>query len=216
MDVTPRPKSDQRRRHRPALACISCRKSKIRCDRQQPCGACVRSRHKTCVFDTARGPASRRSGTASTASDPAETQRRSDYDLGPVTPASSTPTLHDHDHNHDLDHKRSYAPPLRELGSTNPAGQIPDANGVLNRIFQLERRLEESTAAREPPDKYHQSTSRYEGQVIESYLAADIHAMSRGVVSKTRYFGQSHWMNGIVHVRLTSIHPTAADSLNTP
>ncbi|KAJ8105998.1 hypothetical protein ONZ43_g7210 [Nemania bipapillata] len=86
---------------------------------------------------------------------------------------------------------------------------IYDANEVLNRIFQLERRLDKSTATRElerererePPENCGQSTSRYEGQVIESYLAADIHAMSRGVVSKTRYFGQSHWMNGIIHFR---------------
>ncbi|KAI0871648.1 hypothetical protein GGS24DRAFT_53561 [Hypoxylon argillaceum] len=203
MDITPRPKSEQRRRHRPALACISCRKSKIRCDRQQPCGACVRSRHKTCVFDAVRGPASRGSGIASSTSDPADThtQRRSDYDLGPITPASSTPTVHDHDHGRDidLDHDRSHTQPLRESNPTHPT--ICDANGVLNRIFQLERRLEESGLTREPPENPHQPPPRYEGQVIESYLASDIHAMNRGVVSKTRYFGQSHWMNGIVHFK---------------
>ncbi|KAI0532712.1 hypothetical protein GGR58DRAFT_489230 [Xylaria digitata] len=190
MDETLRPKIDQRRR-RPALACVSCRKSKIRCDRKQPCGACVRSRHKTCVFETLRRPTSRRSGIASTA-DPSRTadaERRSN--LGPVTPASSVPTTNDHDH----------VSPLREPDSTNPDLQILDANGVLKRLFNLERRLDESTAAREPPERSDQRTARFDGQVIESYLAADIHAMSRGVVSKTRYFGQSHWMNGIVHFK---------------
>ncbi|TGJ81397.1 hypothetical protein E0Z10_g7372 [Xylaria hypoxylon] len=181
MDETLRPKIDQRRR-RPAFACVSCRKSKIRCDRKQPCGACVRSRHKTCVFETSRCPTSRRSGIASTA-DPygtAETERRSD--LGPVTPASSTAVANDH----------SRVSPLREPGSTNSDVTILDADGVLKRLFHLERRLNESTAAREPPER---------SEVIESYLAADIHAMSRGVVSKTRYFGQSHWMNGIIHFK---------------
>ncbi|KAI1128979.1 hypothetical protein F5Y10DRAFT_239262 [Nemania abortiva] len=235
MDAAPRPKpGDQRaRRHRPTLACISCRKSKIRCDRQHPCGACVRSRHKTCVFETSRGLASRRSGIASITADPAESQRRSgggggggsgigngsgggDYGLGPVTPASSTPTAHDqdrdhnhHDHDLDLDHdlnlglgyKRARAPPPREPDSANPAASIPDVNAVLSRLFQLERRLDESAVARDPPENPSQPTFRYEGQVIDSYLAADIHAMSRGVFSKTRYFGQSHWMNGVVHFK---------------
>ncbi|GAW23823.1 hypothetical protein ANO14919_134000 [Xylariales sp. No.14919] len=190
MDEPPRPKIDQRRR-RPALACVSCRKSKIRCDRKQPCGACVRSRHKTCVFETFRGPTSRRSGIASSAdpSGAAETERRSD--LGPVTPASSTPTANEPDG----------VSPLREQGSTNPDVHIFDANGVLQRIFQLERRLEETTAAREPLGGSERRIPRFDGQVIESYLSADIHAMSRGVISKTRYFGQSHWMNGIIHFK---------------
>ncbi|KAI8953122.1 hypothetical protein F4801DRAFT_588500 [Xylaria longipes] len=201
MNVTPRTKSDQRRRQRPTLACVSCRKSKIRCDRQHPCGACVRSRHKTCVFETSRGPASRRSGIASATADrsgPAESERRSDYDLGQVTPASSTPTAHDHDH----DIEGAHAPPSHEQDSADLASRIPDANGLLRRVFELERRLGETTAARESSEKkYDQRASRGEGLVIESYLAADIHAMSRGVVSKTRYFGQSHWMNGIIHFR---------------
>ncbi|KAI0429429.1 hypothetical protein F5Y09DRAFT_310218 [Xylaria sp. FL1042] len=193
MDEPTRPKTDQRRR-RPALACVSCRRSKIRCDRQHPCGACSRSRHKSCVFEEPRRPTSRRSGTASATADPPVTAETGHPSLvRPVTPASSnTPTAH-HDHDH--------ASPLREL---NPAGlgmPILDVNQVLRRLLQLERRLEESTAAREPPERNDQRGSRFEGQVIDSYLAADIHTMSRGVVSKTRYFGQSHWMNSIVHFK---------------
>ncbi|KAI0905026.1 hypothetical protein F4823DRAFT_159309 [Ustulina deusta] len=186
MDETPRSKIDRRRR-RAALACASCRKSKIRCDRQHPCGACVRSRHKTCVFDVPR-----RSGIASATADPsgtAGTARRGE--LGPITPVSSTLAAFDHDH----------VSPPREPDCARSALPILDANSVLNRLFQLERRLDESTAAREPPERRDQPSSRGEGQVIDSYLAADIHAMSRGVVSKTRYFGQSHWMNGIIHFK---------------
>ncbi|KAJ3570112.1 hypothetical protein NPX13_g5842 [Xylaria arbuscula] len=65
----------------------------------------------------------------------------------------------------------------------------------MKRIFELERRLEESTAVKKPPEKRDQQSSGPEGQTIESYLAVDIHSMSRGVFSKTRCFGQSHWMN---------------------
>ncbi|KAI1749489.1 hypothetical protein F4782DRAFT_304742 [Xylaria castorea] len=201
MDVTLRTKSDQRRRQRPTLACVSCRRSKIRCDRQHPCGACVRSRHKTCIFETSHGPASRRSGIASATTDrsgAAESGRLSDYDLGHVTPASSTPSAHDHGH----DIEGAHASSSHEQDSANPASQISDADGLLRRIFELERRLGETTAAREPLEKKQdQRVHRGESQLIESYLAADIHTMSRGVVSKTRYFGQSHWMNGIIHFK---------------
>ncbi|KAI0442921.1 hypothetical protein F4803DRAFT_517292 [Xylaria telfairii] len=206
MDATPRTKGEQRRRQRPTLACVSCRKSKIRCDRQQPCGACVRSRHKTCIFETSpRGLASRRSGIASATADrsgaaESEPFNLNNYDLGQVTPASSTPTAHDHDHDHDLE--VVHVPKVHEQDSANTASRVPDAEWLLKRLFELERRLDEKTTARESPEKRQEHLgSRSEGQVIESYLAADIHAMSRGVVSKTRYFGQSHWMNGIVHFR---------------
>ncbi|KAI0967170.1 hypothetical protein F4678DRAFT_254276 [Xylaria arbuscula] len=201
MEETPRAKVDLRRR-RPALACVSCRKSKIRCDRQHPCGACVRSRHKTCVFEPVRRPTSRRSGITSTPADPSETaeaERRTT--LGPVTPVSSTHTAHDYDH--DLDHVSS----LREPDTVNTSAPVVNVHVVWERLFQLERRLDESAATREQPPERNEPpkneprSSRFEGQVIESYLAADIHAMSRGVVSKTRYFGQSHWMNGIIHFK---------------
>lgn len=211
MDINQGPRKDQKRRPRPTLACVSCRRSKIRCDRQQPCGACTRSRHKTCIFDTPRGPASRRSGQTSIGAGrtrSAEPERRSANglgnpgSLGPVTPASSAPTALDHDH--DLDHTRGDAPPLPETGSSGSGATIVDANELLHRFLLLERRVGESTTPRETSEKHESRSSRPEPQVIDSYLAADIHAMSRGVVSKTRYFGQSHWMNGVIHVRTTS------------
>ncbi|KAI3319531.1 hypothetical protein HD806DRAFT_262489 [Xylariaceae sp. AK1471] len=189
MDGTSRPKGDSRRR-RPALACVSCRKSKIRCDRQYPCGACVRSRHKTCVFDTPRSATSRRSGIASVSADV-----DSHSDLGPVTPASSTLTPHLHDH------EKVQAPTLRDTELVDADAPLLDVDKVLNRLFELERRVDESAAAREPPEKNARRSARHEEQTIESYLAADIHPMSRGVMSKTRYFGQSHWMNGIIHFK---------------
>ncbi|KAI0508887.1 hypothetical protein F5B22DRAFT_619083 [Xylaria bambusicola] len=188
MEGAQRPKTDQRRR-RPTLACVSCRKSKIRCDRKHPCGACVRGRHKTCVFeDTARSTA-RRSGIASTAADPAgtaETERR-----GPVTPASSASTALNHDH----------VSPVPGSDSGNQPAPLLDVGALLKRCFELERRLEESTAAKEPPERRDQQSPSPEGPAIDCYLAVDIHSMSRGVFSKTRCFGQSHWMNIIVHFK---------------
>ncbi|KAI8626585.1 hypothetical protein F5Y19DRAFT_488168 [Xylariaceae sp. FL1651] len=199
MDESPRPLRDHRRR-RPALACVSCRKSKIRCDRQDPCGACVRSRHKTCVFETHRGAASRKSGIASAAADHANiTDSDPRCNQAPVTPASSTSTALPHGH------EAPTVLPSPEPASVDSAATVPDADVVLNRLFRLERRLDESTTSRQLPEKPEKpdrrAPARNEDDTIVSYLAADVHPMSRGVVSKTRYFGQSHWMSGIVHFK---------------
>ncbi|KAJ2980513.1 hypothetical protein NUW58_g6926 [Xylaria curta] len=79
-------------------------------------------------------------------------------------------------------------------------------------FLRLERRLGETTTAREPEKKHDNQTVGCESQAIESYLAADIHAMSRGLVSKTRYFGQSHWMNGIFKAMLELFENQSKDA----
>ena len=47
-----------RKRRRPALSCVECRKRKIKCDRNRPCGPCVQARSPSCTFteDAARLP----------------------------------------------------------------------------------------------------------------------------------------------------------------
>ncbi|KFY08253.1 hypothetical protein V492_06396 [Pseudogymnoascus sp. VKM F-4246] len=46
-----------RRRLRPAISCIECRRRKIKCDRAQPCGHCRQSRGITCVYSKHTRPA---------------------------------------------------------------------------------------------------------------------------------------------------------------
>ncbi|KUI54584.1 hypothetical protein VP1G_01931 [Cytospora mali] len=45
------PPSSEKRRRRPPLACIACRRRKVRCDRKLPCQNCVRARRATsCAY----------------------------------------------------------------------------------------------------------------------------------------------------------------------
>ncbi|OLN81048.1 putative transcriptional regulatory protein C139.03-like protein 13 [Colletotrichum chlorophyti] len=44
------PSGAQKKRRRPALSCEQCRRRKIRCDRNLPCGTCVRSKHALCTY----------------------------------------------------------------------------------------------------------------------------------------------------------------------
>ncbi|KAL2267895.1 hypothetical protein VTJ83DRAFT_5172 [Remersonia thermophila] len=48
--------SEPRRRNRPALSCIQCRTRKIRCDRNEPCASCIKSKILNCTYEEARRP----------------------------------------------------------------------------------------------------------------------------------------------------------------
>ncbi|KAL2262025.1 hypothetical protein VTK26DRAFT_2693 [Humicola hyalothermophila] len=48
--------SEPRRRNRPALSCIQCRTRKIRCDRNEPCASCMKSKIVNCTYEEARRP----------------------------------------------------------------------------------------------------------------------------------------------------------------
>ena len=39
-----------RKRRRPALSCLECRRRKIKCDRVRPCGPCTHSKSPSCTF----------------------------------------------------------------------------------------------------------------------------------------------------------------------
>ncbi|KAF2476884.1 uncharacterized protein BDR25DRAFT_370687 [Lindgomyces ingoldianus] len=38
------------KRRRPALSCVECRRRKVRCDREKPCGPCTRAKSPTCTY----------------------------------------------------------------------------------------------------------------------------------------------------------------------
>ncbi|KAI1637828.1 fungal-specific transcription factor domain-containing protein [Biscogniauxia mediterranea] len=188
-----------RRRRRPALACVSCRRSKIRCDRGQPCGACIRSRHKTCVFEPHKTLLASRPSEISPkkAGDDQPTSgiRPGANNELPSSPGAS-PSIH-------LPVGSNEEPSLPSLsGSTrvDPASAVPDATSLLERVWELERRLKEFTA-RQTPRKQERRVAEDQTEDISSYIAADIHTMQRSIMSKTRYFGQSHWMNGLLQFR---------------
>lgn len=168
----------ERRRRRPALSCVSCRKSKIRCDRNMPCGACVRSKHRTCVFDPQIHPSPRQSDMTSTLAGPlhqadSSHDDRSNFSLTGTTPADSS--------------------------SSQTNTPTFDVKSLLDRIRELERRLEESTQQSTSTKNVTRAstTSSEPVATYPSYLAGELHTMNKSVMSKTRYFGQSHWMNQV-------------------
>ncbi|KAK3297791.1 uncharacterized protein B0H64DRAFT_416719 [Chaetomium fimeti] len=57
----------ERRRRRPAVSCILCRRRKIRCDRQTPCSNCIKSKNATCSYRDDPRPPRRQSPLVGTA-----------------------------------------------------------------------------------------------------------------------------------------------------
>lgn len=93
----------RRRRRRPALSCLECRRRKIKCDREDPCGHCV-STSTQCIFKVfADGPAvssgDSRSSTAQVAPAPSpqtlpvkvNTPAADQSDFSFVSPAAESP-----------------------------------------------------------------------------------------------------------------------------
>ncbi|KAI1134740.1 hypothetical protein F5Y05DRAFT_406335 [Hypoxylon sp. FL0543] len=203
MDEEHSTKTDRRRR-RPALSCVSCRRSKIRCDRNLPCGACVRSKHRTCVYEP-QGPL-RQSDISSIAVgplQPADGVSSIDAETTVSPGASGQPQVHragiDGSHEDHSTHSLTGSTPV-DSTSSQIHGPSFDVRSLLDRIRELERRLEEHTERHPVPRSNPRISNTATEPIVAtypSYLAGDLHTMNKSVMSKTRYLGQSHWMNQI-------------------
>lgn len=213
MDGSEYKKPDKRRR-RPALACVACRRSKVRCDRNMPCGACVRSKHKTCVFEPAPTKANSRNPGVTAGPGPVPSGHVSGESRFPISPAASSqaPSVIDtstasFDERGASGHGLELVKEGDEFTSNCAGSQAAgahDVDSLLLRVKELERQLEAARVA-------SQSNARFEAPKVPdmsearvttypTYLTDDIHTMNKSVMSKTRYFGQSHWMNIVTFV----------------
>ncbi|KAK7958047.1 hypothetical protein PG988_012895 [Apiospora saccharicola] len=206
MDGSEYKKPDKRRR-RPALACVACRRSKVRCDRNMPCGACVRSKHKTCVFEPGPTKANSRNPPVAGPVPPGEAGGESRFPISPAASSqapevidTSTASVDEHGASvHSLEAVKEGSESTFNGAKSQEAG-AHDVDSLLMRVKELERQLEaargvttQSNAQFEVPKVPDINDARV--TTYPTYLTDDIHTMNKSVMSKTRYFGQSHWMN---------------------
>ncbi|KAK7955948.1 C6 transcription factor [Apiospora aurea] len=235
MDGSEFTKPDKRRR-RPALACVACRRSKVRCDRNMPCGACVRSKHKTCVYEPAPTKASSRNSAvaaaaaaAAVASGPTgpgpgpgpglcpllgpEVDVESRFPISPAASSQAPSTVDTSTASFDehvaSSHSIEAAATGEEVSTSNrvvsQAAAAHDVDSLLQRVKELERQLEAARIS--PQANAHFNAPKIPNAADASvttyptYLTDDIHTMNKSVMSKTRYFGQSHWMNIVTFLK---------------
>ncbi|KAF9880132.1 C6 zinc finger domain-containing protein [Colletotrichum karsti] len=238
--------SAQKKRRRPALACEACRRRKVRCDRNLPCGTCVRSKNALCTYTT-QAPTSTTASLSLRQTRREQSPKHGEPKTGaaalalpePILPAfqplptprtSAPSSIRADDHAHTspsivfpgptpsagehgpadfglwqpvIQPRPAPPPPLTAavvpqtaIGSvrTNDTASTPGSNpgssstvnSLVDRVRQLEQQLSDLVVRNEDRDE----TGVAGGAVIGQGLK-----YSRGCVSKTRFFGQSHWMN---------------------
>ncbi|KAJ6443153.1 fungal specific transcription factor domain-containing protein [Purpureocillium lavendulum] len=206
----------QKKRRRPALACEQCRRRKIKCDRNSPCGHCTRARIASCTYVPTHVPASK---TKAKSIRPLAASSR---ESAAAASASSAPPLPLQPQVQQLEPQAPAQPRPRKRQAVPPAESIvADGRGVLPgaaRVAGRAARLPSKSASSVPSSKAGSAsdTSNVDWLVarvheLEEKLASVVHitdeqettrneraeAPLTGTVSKTRYFGTSHWINVI-------------------
>lgn len=178
-----------RKRRRPALSCEQCRRRKIKCDRTYPCGQCLQSKTASCSYspDTVRASrhvsdgASLPAQSSSVASQsPVAIPNRARGWLNGSTEHTSSVGVSPN----GVSHSEATLPSSWTSPSTGHHDEeAPDPKALLDRIERVERELANSTTG----------SQAFFG-CFEGYTAPSLSKGLRGTVSKTRFFGQSHWM----------------------
>jgi hypothetical protein len=184
-----------KRRRRPALSCVECRGRKVRCDRKKPCGACTRVRSTTCSYRPhragvrARSPADAPASISdnddqfyrhSARSSPQSYMSSDAFDT--IASRNVTPVVHS-------EHERPGLQPLPpDRSNLNSDSQRHSGNSAL--ISSLLERIR-SLESKEPSK---------EGWSASSNLAVR-ERWGTGQFVKSKFYGQSHWMNAIDPVR---------------
>ncbi|KAI9749401.1 MAG: hypothetical protein M4579_006886 [Chaenotheca gracillima] len=199
-----------RKRRRPAQSCVECRRRKIKCDRGDPCEQCTQSKSSTCTYsryavgsESNERDLSRRSSKDRSSAKHHERLEAS-Y-LSPASlpsPAQGSDTLRGGTSNATTNQFASPGPSPRTAPiveafdsseNTGPPGSqhlpavAPPGSSVedlLNRVHTLEKRLSEATG--KPVD-----APKWPAVPIESRQHMPC------TLSKTRIFGQSHWMSSL-------------------
>lgn len=183
-----------RKRRRPALSCEQCRRRKIKCDRTYPCGQCSQSKSVSCSYspDTIR----RLRHVSETASLPASGPSLVGIPNRPrdvpgdssihTSPAAVSPNAISHS---EATHSSSWTSPSAHFADEEP----PDAKTLLHRLEKVEKKLAGSGSEPYFP-------------TCESFNPGTLSTGLRGTVSKTRFFGPSHWMHSYGVVSLLFIN----------
>lgn len=172
----------EKKRRRPPLACEQCRKRKIKCDRNSPCGHCTRARIPNCTYAPIYIPESK-AGRKTSSKLPST--RAGGAAQRPVLPAPSSDAKPTTGEGREVvpeslgPSKASSSGPSSNVGSASDSSNV---DWLIARVHELEDKLANVVHITEP-----RGNSFVSGK-------EDSVAPLAGVISKTRYFGNSHWI----------------------
>ncbi|KFY92776.1 hypothetical protein V498_04746 [Pseudogymnoascus sp. VKM F-4517 (FW-2822)] len=184
MSEPPSPTTSVKKRRRPPLSCEPCRRRKVKCDRNQPCGQCLQTRTASCTYSSIPPTVSRR--TRKTIS-PASFSGQSSTGI-PNRVRSIPSSLSTHASSSGLSPRSSnlsitsrpssYGAPLVESSESQREETLRNKE-LLDRIRNLEEQL---------------AISKSEGTTNSPSSIPKAPKNLTGIISKTRFMGGTHWM----------------------
>jgi hypothetical protein len=180
-----------KRRRRPALSCVECRSRKVKCDREKPCGACTRVRSTTCTYRPLRAGFRERSPITPAVS-ASGSNDQSQRDSVRSSPHPSAPS-----NQFDVMVNTFVAPGifgehgrarLQSLPTDRPHLSLSSRpksseSTVISQLLERIRILEGNKASTEDQPASIDLPIREDG--------------GSGQFIKSKFYGQSHWMNAI-------------------
>lgn len=208
MEGLPRQARPEKRRRRPPLACVACRRRKVRCDRKLPCQNCTRARRATsCAYV----PDERLDPREDTQGDSDSTTGRN-FDRGddvsaPVGVGNRvTGNVHPQRNENSSGEARSLRDKVRQL--ENQLEQVLDAKRANKdsvpgiKLVPLPQRPSGSNSEGAGDDSRESDGLRRPDSPMPNY-----HGLAtRPMLVKSRYLGGSHWMRGISLVSLIFLY----------
>ncbi|OTB16142.1 hypothetical protein K445DRAFT_350935 [Daldinia sp. EC12] len=176
----------ERRRRRPPISCVLCRRRKIRCNRESPCSNCLRSKNASCVYESQFSQSHQ------------ETELHSSI---PSIGVAAAPSL--------TSNPSPRAPSATTASTAASYQSSQDIEFLKHKIKQLEEQLSQSnrtsrSPVRTPGSNIEAISSGIGGTFYihhEDASAGQPPGIPRSVTHKSRMFGQSHWITGMSLVR---------------
>ena len=169
-------------------SCSLCRRRKLRCNRETPCGNCVRSKNATCVYENQPSERTQQRFDEDSAGGPGEV-RNPAIERGSSSSRPSTVISH-------LKSGRSSVAGSTSASTFTGQTSSSEIESLKSRIRDLEDQL--STSAQ--TNSEHPITLTSSLRSLDSRLFGRSAIVNRAILHKSRLFGQSHWLNGVALV----------------
>lgn len=177
-----------RKRRRPALSCVECRRRKVKCDREDPCDSCKKFQSPTCTYSP-RGVSSR-INNASRSTVPSPSTRGASGDNAKAD-------------NDDLGAR------LRGI-STSPQTLFNNATSDSEQLLSVSHSIgpgqNDQTLAQRVRKIEHilSVTGKIGSPVVDVSRSNELPAKGfKGSMVKNRYFGHGHWKSAMSEVKNT-------------
>lgn len=214
-----------RKRRRPALSCIECRRRKIKCDRNMPCNHCKQSKNSVCSYKSVNSvamrvppnplPANNPRGLGIQSSAAHEAHNAHNFQVEPLPRGlSSLENISESD-------RQSWF--STSGGNTDGSQSEKSAPGTITQTRRLDRTMGEMSLSQTPPPsaREHDETMSVTGintpssedvmfqdgdsrNVLRTKVVKNTSSNptqgSKDIICKTRFFGQSHWMFALKQV----------------